>query len=109
MLYKNNASISGAEAGCQGEVGVACSMAAAGLSAACKLMKLASEESLDISVCLIEKGSEIGAHILSGAVIDPIALNELIPDWKDRGAPLNVLVTDNQHWVLGEKKKKLLN
>ncbi len=47
----------------------------------------------DLTVCLLEKGSEVGAHILSGAVIDPIALNELIPDWKEKGAPLNTPVT----------------
>ena len=76
-----------------------------GLSASIRLMQLAEEHNTELMVVVVEKGSEIGAHILSGAVIDPIALNELIPDWKDRGAPLNVLVTDNQHWVLGEKKK----
>ena len=54
-------------------------------------------------VCILEKGSEVGAHILSGAVIDPKALDELIPDWKDRGAPLTVPVTENHHWVLTEE------
>lgn len=77
----------------------------AGLSAAIRLRQLAAEKGQDISVCVVEKGSEIGAHILSGAVIDPIALNELIPDWKEKGAPLNTPVTDNQHWLLTEKKK----
>ena len=59
----------------------------AGLSAAIRLKQLAAERNHEVSVCLIEKGSEIGAHILSGAVVDPIGLNELIPDWKERGAP----------------------
>jgi electron-transferring-flavoprotein dehydrogenase len=52
-------------------------------------------------VCVLEKGSEVGAHILSGAVVDPIALNELIPDWKDKGAPLNTPVVDDRFYVLG--------
>ena len=55
----------------------------AGLSAAIRLMQLASENEYEITVCVVEKGSEIGAHILSGAVVDPIALDELIPDWKE--------------------------
>ena len=76
-----------------------------GLSASIRLMQLAREHDTELTVVVVEKGSEIGAHILSGAVIDPIALNELIPDWKDKGGPLNVLVTDNQHWVLGERNK----
>ena len=65
----------------------------AGLSAAIRAKQLAAEKGQDISVCLVEKGSEIGAHILSGAVFEPRALNELIPDWKAKGAPLNVPVT----------------
>jgi electron-transferring-flavoprotein dehydrogenase len=64
----------------------------AGLSAAIRLKQLDAE----ISVCVLEKGSEIGAHILSGAVIDPKALNELIPDWKDKGAPLETPVSDDR-------------
>ncbi len=76
-----------------------------GLSAAIRLMQLAQEKDQELMVCVIEKGSEIGAHILSGAVIDPIALNELIPDWKEKGAPLNVPVTDNQHWIMTETGK----
>jgi len=72
----------------------------AGLSAAIRLKQLAAAAQRDLSVCILEKGSEVGAHILSGAVIDPIALNELIPDWKARGAPLNLPVTENHHWVL---------
>ncbi|KAI8809188.1 hypothetical protein BJ742DRAFT_771322 [Cladochytrium replicatum] len=61
----------------------------AGLSAAIRIRQLAAAEGKDIRVLLVEKGSEIGSHILSGAVIEPKALNELIPDWKDKGAPLN--------------------
>ncbi|NJD33931.1 MAG: FAD-dependent oxidoreductase, partial [Betaproteobacteria bacterium] len=61
----------------------------AGLSAAIRLKQLNAE----LGVCLIEKGSEIGAHILSGAVMDPRALNELIPDWQEQGAPLDTAVT----------------
>lgn len=68
----------------------------AGLAAAIRLKQLAAERNHEVSVCVLEKGSEIGAHILSGAVIDPIALNELIPDWKDKGAPVETAVTDDQ-------------
>ena len=67
----------------------------AGLAAACKLRQLCNEQDLDLSVCLIEKGSEIGAHILSGAVIEPRALNELFPDWQENAAPLNTPVTQD--------------
>jgi electron-transferring-flavoprotein dehydrogenase len=74
----------------------------AGLSAAIRLKQLAAEQDHDVSVCVIEKGSEVGAHILSGAVIDPVALNELIPDWKDKGAPLNTPVTDDRFMILTE-------
>ncbi|MEZ0232103.1 MAG: electron transfer flavoprotein-ubiquinone oxidoreductase [Methylophilaceae bacterium] len=76
----------------------------AGLSAAIKLKQLALEAGKEISICILEKGSEVGAHILSGAVIDPIALNELIPDWKSLGAPLSNQVTEDHFLVLGEKK-----
>ncbi|MGB1060837.1 MAG: FAD-dependent oxidoreductase, partial [Ketobacter sp.] len=58
----------------------------AGLSTACKLKQLNEE----LAVCVVEKGSEVGAHILSGAVIEPRAMNELFPNWKELGAPLNV-------------------
>ena len=74
----------------------------AGLSAAIRLKQLAAAAEQDITVCVIEKGSEVGAHILSGAVIDPIGLNELIPDWKDKGAPLNTPVTDDRFMYLTE-------
>ncbi|HTN98635.1 MAG TPA: electron transfer flavoprotein-ubiquinone oxidoreductase [Nordella sp.] len=73
----------------------------AGLAAAIRLKQLAAETGHDVSVCILEKGSEVGAHILSGAVVDPIALNELIPDWKEKGAPLNTLVTEDRFYVLG--------
>ena len=59
----------------------------AGLAAACRLMQLAQSSGSEISVCVVEKGSEIGAHVLSGAVVEPRALNELFPDWKAMGAP----------------------
>jgi electron-transferring-flavoprotein dehydrogenase len=62
---------------------------------------MAIQEDFDLSVTVIEKGSEVGAHILSGAVIDPIALNELIPDWKEKGAPLNTPVTEDLFHILG--------
>jgi len=65
----------------------------AGLSAACRLMQLGAASGQEISVCLVEKGSEIGAHILSGAILEPTALNELFPDWEAMGAPLNNPVT----------------
>src|SRR5262245_28244590 len=73
----------------------------AGLAAAIRLKQLAGETGHEISVCVLEKGSEVGAHILSGAVMDPIALNELIPDWKEKGAPLNTEVNEDRFYVLG--------
>ncbi|MFD1788695.1 4Fe-4S dicluster domain-containing protein [Sphingomonas floccifaciens] len=73
----------------------------AGLSAAIRLKQLANEAGSELAVCVLEKGSEVGAHILSGAVIDPKALDELLPDWREDGCPLaETPVTDNQHWVL---------
>ena len=78
----------------------------AGLSAAIRLKQLAAAENRDIDVCVLEKGSEVGAHILSGAVVDPIALDELIPDWKDRACPMaETPVVENHHWVLTQGKK----
>lgn len=74
----------------------------AGLAAAIRVKQRATAANQDISVCVIEKGSEVGAHILSGAVIDPIALNELIPDWKEKGAPLHTAVSDDQFIFLTE-------
>lgn len=73
----------------------------AGLSAAIRLRQLCIEHDVDLSVCVLEKGSEIGAHILSGAVMDPIAIDELIPDWKEKGAPLNTPVVDDRFYMLG--------
>ncbi len=73
----------------------------AGLAAAIRLKQLAAETGRDVSVAVLEKGSEVGAHILSGAVIDPVGLNELIPDWKERGAPLETPVTKDKFVVLG--------
>jgi electron-transferring-flavoprotein dehydrogenase len=73
-----------------------------GLSAAIRLKQLANESGKDIDVCLIEKGSEVGAHILSGAVLEPRSLNELIPDWPDRGAPLDTPVTADKFMFLTE-------
>ncbi len=69
-----------------------------GLSAAIRLKQL----NPDLEVVVLEKGSEVGAHILSGAVLDPSALNKLIPDWKDKGAPLNTAVTEDNFYLLGE-------
>jgi electron-transferring-flavoprotein dehydrogenase len=73
----------------------------AGLAAAIRLKQLAAQANHDVSVCVLEKGSEVGAHILSGAVMDPIALNELIPDWKEKGAPLTTQVSEDRFFVLG--------
>ncbi|WP_299778130.1 electron transfer flavoprotein-ubiquinone oxidoreductase [uncultured Roseobacter sp.] len=73
----------------------------AGLSAAIRLKQLDAE----CNVVVLEKGSEVGAHILSGAVLDPVGLDELIPDWKEKGAPLNVPVKDDNFFMLGEAGK----
>lgn len=75
----------------------------AGLSAAIRLKQLAAEKNIPIEVCVVEKGSEVGAHILSGACLEPRALNELIPDWKEKGAPLNVPVTNDEFLLLGRE------
>lgn len=72
----------------------------AGLSAACRLKQKAADAGKEISVCVVEKGSEVGAHILSGAVFEPRALNELFPDWKELGAPLNTPVARDDIFVL---------
>src|SRR5690242_21238058 len=71
-----------------------------GLAAAIRLKQLAGEHDKDLSVCVIEKGSEVGAHILSGAVFEPRALNELIPDWRERGAPLVTPATEDRFLLL---------
>jgi electron-transferring-flavoprotein dehydrogenase len=75
----------------------------AGLSTAIRLKQLASEKGQDVSVVVLEKGSEPGAHTLSGAIMDPIAITELFPDWKAMGAPLNQPVADDAMVFLGEK------
>jgi electron-transferring-flavoprotein dehydrogenase len=74
----------------------------AGLSAAIRLKQLAEKQGKELSVCVLEKGSEPGAHILSGAVMDPRAMSELFPDWKERGAPLNTAVTEDRFLFLTE-------
>jgi len=76
----------------------------AGLAAAIRLKQLALEAGRELGVCVLEKGAEVGAHIISGAVIDPIALNELIPDWREKGAPLNTPVTRDEFLLLNESK-----
>ncbi|MCD6673096.1 MAG: electron transfer flavoprotein-ubiquinone oxidoreductase [Burkholderiaceae bacterium] len=75
----------------------------AGLSAAIRLKQLAADRGTEIGVCVVEKGSEVGAHILSGAVMDPRALEELFPDWRERGAPLNTEVKEDRFLFLSEK------
>ncbi len=72
----------------------------AGLSAACRLKQMAKEAGEEISVCVVEKGSEVGAHILAGTVFEPTALNELFPNWKELGAPLNTPVTRDDIFVM---------
>jgi electron-transferring-flavoprotein dehydrogenase len=76
----------------------------AGLSAAIRLKQLAA----DAAVCLVEKGSEVGAHILSGAVLEPRALNELMPDWRERSAPLDTPATHDRYLYLTAKRAYLL-
>ncbi len=75
----------------------------AGLSAAIQFQKLCAEAGVEYSIAVIEKGSEVGAHILSGVVMDPIGLDELIPDWRDKGCPLTVKVTEDKFLFLTEK------
>jgi electron-transferring-flavoprotein dehydrogenase len=73
----------------------------AGLAAAIRLKQQAAKKGHEISVCVLEKGSEVGAHILSGAVVDPIGISELFPNWMELGAPLDTPVTSDQFWFLG--------
>src|SRR5690242_17073719 len=75
-----------------------------GLAAAIRLKQLAAAAGSEIAVCVVEKGSEIGAHILSGAVFEPRALNELFPDWKERGAPLNTPAADDRFLYLTKNR-----
>ena len=76
----------------------------AGLATACRLLQMAKASKKEISVCVLEKGSEVGAHILSGAVFEPSALDELFPDWKEKGAPLNTQVTGDDIYFLPNEK-----
>ena len=78
----------------------------AGLATAIRLKQLAAEHSREVSVLVLEKGSEPGAHILSGAIMDPIALTELLPKWKEDGAPLNQPVTGDSFLFLSETGAK---
>jgi electron-transferring-flavoprotein dehydrogenase len=78
----------------------------AGLASAIRLKQLAAEKNQEINVCVLEKGSEVGAHILSGAVMDPIAITELFPNWKELGAPLNTEVAEDRFMFLSETGHK---
>ncbi len=73
----------------------------AGLAAAIRLKQLAAEAGSELSVAVLEKGAEVGAHVLSGAVVDPCGLDQLIPDWREKGAPLETPVTSDQFKILG--------
>lgn len=83
----------------------------AGLSAACRIMQLAQEKEQEITVCVVEKGSEVGAHILSGAVLEPRAMNELFPNWQELGAPLATEVKEDAffYYTSGNKAVRLPN
>ncbi|MEE8196467.1 MAG: electron transfer flavoprotein-ubiquinone oxidoreductase [Acidiferrobacterales bacterium] len=76
-----------------------------GLAAAIRLKQLGAEQRRDVNVCIVEKGSEVGAHILSGAVLEPRALNELLPNWKERDAPIKTPVTDDRFVYLTASKQ----
>src|SRR3974390_2798441 len=76
----------------------------AGLAASIRLRQRASQAGRELTVCVLEKGSEIGAHILSGAVLDPRALDELIPDWRERGAPVDTPVSADLFAFLTERR-----
>ena len=77
----------------------------AGLSAACRLMQMAQKNEQELMVCVVEKGSEVGAHTLSGAVFEPTAMNELFPDWKEKGAPLNTEVIGDDVFLFSNEEK----
>ncbi len=79
----------------------------AGLSAACRIMQLAQEKEQEITVCVVEKGSEVGAHTLSGAVLEPRAMDELFPTWKDMGAPLNTAVKQDRFFFYLSQKSAI--
>ncbi len=76
----------------------------AGLAAAIRLKQLAADKGTELTVCVLEKGSELGAHILSGAVMDPRAISELVPNWKELDAPLNTRVSEDRFYILTESK-----
>lgn len=76
----------------------------ASLASAIRLKQLCVEKGVDLSVCVVEKGAEVGAHILSGNVFEPRALDELIPDWKERGAPIETQVSEDKFLFLSENK-----
>lgn len=76
----------------------------AGLSAAIRLKQICREKDVDLSVCIVEKGAEVGAHILSGNVFEPRALNELLPQWKEEEAPINVPVSSDEFWLLTKER-----
>ncbi|GAA6205913.1 electron transfer flavoprotein-ubiquinone oxidoreductase [Thalassotalea sp. SU-HH00458] len=78
-----------------------------GLSTACRLMQLAQEKEQELMVCVVEKGSEVGAHILSGAVFEPRALNELFPDWQEKGAPLTTKVTGDDIYLFNNEESAI--
>ena len=78
----------------------------AGLATAIRLKQLCAAQGKEFTVCVVEKGSEVGAHILSGAVIDPRGLAELFPDWKSQGAPLNQPVTEDRFLFLSESNSR---
>ena len=78
-----------------------------GLSTACRLMQLAQEKEQELMVCVVEKGSEVGAHIISGAVFEPRALNELFPDWQEKKAPLTTKVTGDDIYLLNSESKSI--
>jgi len=80
----------------------------AGLAAGIRLRQLAQEAGREVSVAVLEKGSEVGAHILSGAIVDPVALDELLPDWRERDCPLSLEVSSSHHWFLTESAKREL-
>ena len=79
----------------------------AGLAAAIRLMQLGAEAGEEVSVCLVEKGSEVGAHILSGAILAPKSLNELLPDWQAMGAPVTTPVTSDEYYMLTSAKSRI--
>lgn len=72
----------------------------AGLATACRLMQISQDAGQELTVCVVEKGSEVGAHILSGAVFEPKVLEELFGDWKEQGAPLHTAVTHDELFML---------